>query len=182
MITLITGPMYGGKSTTLVQKMERYLYAKKKVLFVRPKKDDRGYITHGGLVKWEGEVKPDILEIEEWTPELLGILDKYSAVFVDEYFMIKGNIKVCQHVSDKKYDLYFAGLLATSENKLVSEAIDILPYCDDIIKLNGVCMICGSQHGNYSMYNGTKTEEIVVGDKVYQCVCRRCYKKTKGIL
>lgn len=182
MITLITGPMYGGKSTTLVQKMERYLYAKKKVLFVRPNKDERGYITHSGLKDWFGEFTTDTIKIDEWTPELIESLDKYDAVFVDEYFMIKGNVNVCRHVSDKKYDVYFAGLLATSENELVSEAKEILPYCDDIIKLNGVCMLCGSQHGNYSMYNGTKTQEIVVGDSAYKCVCRRCYYKMKGLL
>lgn len=49
MITLIAGPMYGGKSTALLQKMERYIYAKKRVCFIHPIQDNRGYITHNGI-------------------------------------------------------------------------------------------------------------------------------------
>lgn len=179
MITLITGPMYGGKSTALVQKMERYFYAKKKVLFVKPKKDDRGYITHNGLTDWALDKKPDSIEIERWTDDVLSLCNKYDAIFVDEYFMIEDNIKLCTYMTHTKFDIYFAGLLSTSENKLVTEAVDILPYCDDIIKLNGVCMECGSQLGSYSMFKGTKTNEIEVGDKAYKCVCRECYYKNK---
>ena len=82
-----------------------------------------------------------------------------------------------------KPNIYFAGLLATSENELFGETKEILPYCDDIIKLNGVCCECGSDIGNYSMYKAdNKTEAIVVGDNEYECVCRDCYRKIKGHL
>lgn len=82
-----------------------------------------------------------------------------------------------------KPDIYFAGLLASSENELFPEAIKILPYCDDIIKLNGVCMgvdnnTCGSQLGNYSGYFGKNKKGLIeVGDNLYKCLCRNCYKK-----
>ena len=59
-------------------------------------------------------------------------------------------------------DVYFAGLLSTSENTLFPEAISLLPYCDDIIKLLGICMRCGSDLGNYSMFKGGEKKETIV--------------------
>ena len=194
MITLIGGPMYGGKSTTLIQKMERYIYAKKNVCFIRPKRDNRGYITHGGLddiqkILREGD---DLYEITEFTEEnVRNFLDNYDAVFVDEYFMIKNCKLLCTEFSVREHsDVYFAGLLATSDNVMFEEAINIIPYCDEIIKLNGVCMGldkkgCGSQHGNYSGYFGTGVKDkdgVLVGDSEYRCLCRRCFKKAMGKL
>jgi thymidine kinase len=179
MITLICGPMYSGKSTMLVQKMERYIYAKKNICLIRPKKDDRGYFTHNGVDNIKSVLKENdgYFEINEFTD--LNDFSKYSAIFVDEYFMIK-NCKLLCSLLDT--DIYFAGLLASSENKLFTEAEQILPYCDEIFKLNGVCVEDGSQYGNYSGYFGTakKTSEILVGDTAYKCLCRKCYLKAFG--
>ena len=46
MIKLFCGAMYSGKSESLVRDMIKFTYAKKKILFIRPYIDDRGYITH----------------------------------------------------------------------------------------------------------------------------------------
>lgn len=183
MITLIVGPMYGGKSTALIQKMERYIYAKKSICFIRPIRDDRGYITHNGLrdVQQKLTSRDLTLEILEFTEDLVKRLEQFDAVFIDEYFMIHNCKLLC--TNSVKPNIYFAGLLATSENELFEETKEILPYCDDIIKLNGVCCECGSDTGNYSMYKANnKTEAIVVGDNEYECVCRDCYRKIKGHL
>ena len=105
--------------------------------------------------------------------------DEYDAVFVDEYFMIK-NCAALAIECRKDQDVYFAGLLATSECTLFAEAAGLLPYCDSIIKLNGVCTQCASQVGNYSYYmQGAKTSDIVVGDSEYTCLCRDCYLKNQ---
>lgn len=192
MITLICGPMYSGKSTMLVQKMERYIYAGKRIALVRPLRDDRGYFTHNGVDNIRGRLGADdgYFEIHEFDEDFVSrIFRDYDAVFVDEYFMIKSCQLLCTVVPVKRhFDVYFAGLLATSENELFSETKDILPYCDEIHKLNGVCVgvdeTCGSQHGNYSGYFGEteKTSEILVGDSEFKCLCRRCYKKAFGKL
>lgn len=186
MITLIAGPMYSGKSTALLQKMERYIYANKRVCFIRPKKDTRAYVTHNGIsdIKEKITEKDDIKELSEFTLSNIKYFEQFDAIFIDEYFMIKNCDLVCKEI--KKPDVYFAGLLATSENTLFDETIKILPYCDDIIKLNGVCMgikkPCGSQYANYSGYFGKqeKTDKIQVGDTIYKCLCKNCFQKVFG--
>ena len=58
---------------------------------------------------------------------------------------------------------------------MFDEAIQILPLCDEIEKLNGVCTKCGSMLGNYSYHLGIKENQIEVGDVKYECVCGKCF-------
>jgi len=185
MISMICGPMYSSKSTSLMAKVERALYARKTIAFVRPKKDTRGYLVHNDTKAEKLLEKCYVYEIEEFTESLvMDLVSGFAVIAVDEYFMIKNCKLLCTTLTNNKHcDIYFAGLLATSENNLFSETIEILPYCDKIVKLNGICENCGSEHGNYSYYvAGEKNTDIVVGDNDYKCVCRKCYKKLSGKL
>lgn len=182
MKTLICGPMYSGKSTALFQRLERFLFAKKKVLLIRPKKDDRGYFTHSGGIDLDKLEKNNpnfviltLKDIDESDVKSIAT-DGFDVVFVDEYFMIPGAHLLCHQ---DNYDVYFGGLLADSESELFPETIKILPYCDKIKKLNGVCIKCGSELGNYSFAAFDKKEKIVVGDTKYECLCHKCYKEAQ---
>ena len=177
--------MYSGKSTALFQRLERLLFAKKKVLLIRPKKDDRGYFTHSESVdldklseKYAEQFK--ITYCKTFSDEDLNKLinDNFNAIFVDEFFMIPGIHKLCYQ---NTFDVYFSGLLASSECELFEETIKILPYCDKIKKLNAVCMTCGSEFANYSFANFKKTSTIVVGDTKYKCLCQKCYDAAESL-
>lgn len=168
-----------------MSKVERSWYAKKKIAFIRPKKDTRNYIVHNDDKAERLLEKCTVFEIEAFTEEFVStIINEFDIVAVDEFFMIHDCKLLCTQITGRQHcDIFFAGLLATSENELFKETIEILPYCDEIIKLNGICEYCGSEHGNYSLYMaGEKKEAIVVGDSDYKCVCRKCYKKVRGVL
>ena len=185
MKTLICGPMYSGKSTALFQRLERCLFARKKVLLIRPKKGDRGYFTHSGgvdLKKLEENFRECfyIEEVESIETSFLNwiLYEKFEAVFVDEYFMIPGAHQLCYQ---NNYDVYFGGLLADSDCRLFEETIKILPFCEKIKKLNSVCMgfdLKGcDKEANYSVYLGGAKDQILVGDRCYACMCAECYDK-----
>lgn len=183
MIELICGPMYSGKSTALFQRLERLLLAKKHIELIRPEKDDRGYFTHSDSVDLnklcEKFTNLSIVYVKEFTDDMLVTLKRsnFDAIFIDEYFMIPDIHKIC---FQNKFDVYFGGLLATSDCQLFPETIKILPYCDKIKKLNGVCMNCGNEVANYSFATFRKTEDVVVGDEKYKCLCQKCF--TKAVL
>ena len=187
MITLICGSMYSGESTTLLMKIQRAIYGRKRAVLIRPKIDNRGYFTHSlgneELNLFIGNKKLTVLEISEFTDaQVKELCEFFDSIFIDEFFMIK-NCSLLAKKCSSSNDVYFAGLLATSENEVFPEVTALLPYCDEIMKLNGVCMECGSQIGNYSLYKGgTKTQTIEVGDNKYMCVCKECYQKINGKL
>lgn len=185
MITLICGPMFSGKSTELIRQLERKHIAGKKVLYIRPNKDSRDFVARG----YKGDLKKlasleYVNDFSKNHDKLVEWISEYDAIFVDEYFMIENCDLLCKVLpeEDHKCDIYFGGLLATAENVTWPEAVKILPYCDEIIKLNAVCTNCGSEHGNYSLFKGEKKEALVIGDNTYMAVCRKCYGLLKGHL
>lgn len=184
-ITFISGPMFSGKSTALLQRMEKYLYAKKKILLIRPEKDNRGYFTHSenSLEKLK-QKGLSILEVKRIDESFIKSLEKenYKAIFIDEYFMIPGAYLFCNNFTS---DIYFAGLLASSEGTVFEEAKKILPFCNSIKFMQAVCVYCGEE-ANMSLYVGeTKKKQSVVVDTnndLYKPVCRKCWftlKKSK---
>lgn len=186
MIRLYTGPMFSSKSTQLYYVMEKAIFAKQKIAFIRPLRDDRKYVAHSiidkGFETFINEKKIDLFIISEFTDDVCNQLKDYDRLYIDEFFMIKNCKKICNFISSDQ-EIYFAGLINSSENELFEEAKEILPLCDKIEKFNGICNICHSFLGSYTMFKGSKTASIVVGDNdKYLCVCRNCYKKEKGQL
>ena len=190
MIQFITGPMFAFKSSELFRYIEKAHFAKKNIILIRPQ-SDRDYFSHSPAVDdYYNKFDIKTLRIssyEDLYEEELNCLlkEKYDSVFIDEAFMIKDIHKIAT-VLGNLFDITFAGLLASSENVIFPEVAKFLPYCDKIIKLNGICMDCGSKYGNYSYYIGDKkkTTDVLVGDKDYLCLCNRCREnrdKEKGI-
>ena len=183
MIKLFCGAMYSGKSESLVRDMIKFTYAKKKILFIRPYIDDRGYVTHSNsdskLNRAINKGKIECMFLKEFTEDNINeiLWEDYDVIFIDEYFMIKNNRALIEYVLKNRFhvDIYFGGLIADSDAHMFDEAIQILPLCDEIEKLNGVCTKCGSMLGNYSRHLGIKENQIEVGDVKYECVCGKCF-------
>ena len=183
MIKLFCGSMYSGKSESLIRDLIKYTYAKKKILFIRPYIDDRGYITHSRndskVIKAINEKKIECIYIKEFDNTIINdiIKEKYDVIFIDEFFMIKNNRNFLETllICKTNADIYYAGLIADSDAHMFDEAIQILPLCDEIEKLNGVCTKCGSMLGNYSHHLGIKENQIEVGDVKYECICGKCF-------
>ena len=183
MIKLFCGAMYSGKSESLMRDMVKHTYANKKILFIRPCIDDRGYITHfkndSKLNKLIEDEKIECMYLKEFYKTTIDdiLFENYDSIFIDEFFMIKNNRRFLENLlkERKNTNVYFGGLIADSDAHMFDEAIQILPLCDEIEKLNGVCTKCGSMLGNYSRYLGTKKNQIEVGDVKYECVCGKCF-------
>ena len=176
MVTAILGPMYAFKSSELFRHIERSLFAKKKIILVRPSADSREYFSHSPAVDVSyNNYKIHTVRVGSFD-ELVRMEDlvKYDVIFMDEAFMVKDAYRVAKDFGHR-LDVFYAGLLASSENKTFEEVTKYLPYCDVIQKLNGVCMDCGDSQGNFSYFVGNKKSgDIHVGDSEYICVCAKC--------
>ena len=181
MVKAILGPMYSGKSTELFRYAERAVRAKKDVLLIRPNIDNRGYFSHssGTEVLFNNISIPVIYESDLSNYDIRQFND-IDMLFIDEFFMIKGvNLLLERLKRSCNIEIYLAGLISTSENVTFEQVSLCLPYCDDIIKLNAVCSVCGSDLGNHTFYKaGVKdsSQSIVVGgDQEYDARCYQCY-------
>jgi thymidine kinase len=171
MIELITGPMFSSKTTTLLSKLERAVIARKRVVLIRPIVDTRKFLMHSS----ENDLKIDDRIIIVTTDDLLNLnTDEFDVIGIDEGQFHNHLKSFCVRELKDKKQIYIAALNATSEQVMFKEIIDIFPYCDEIIKLNAVCMKTGNDVANYTHYigNGIKKDDVLVGNtEEYEALC-----------
>ena len=128
--------MYSGKSTALFQRLEKLLYAKKKVLLIRPKKDDRGYFTHSNGIEIDNllEKFSETFKIVYWkkcpqSEKIYFNLEECDAVFVDEvlanYYIATNNKnynQIEQALEEEQYAIGFR----KQDNELCNRVNEIL--------------------------------------------------------
>lgn len=189
MITIIMGPMMARKSTELLRYLERGVIGKKNVCLIRPMTDTRNFFSHsqGTQSIYDSLDIPTFyvndhdnkLYLWDKSYKCIDELLKYDIIGIDECQFIDNLKEIIVSILEEKYsiDFYIAGLLATSECQVFEPIIDILPYCDQIIKLNAVCSQCGNDVANYTFYKeGIKNNDVEIGgDDKYEARCYKCY-------
>jgi len=161
--------MFCGKTTEILRRLERAYIAKKKVVLLRPKTDSRPFLSHS---------PKDTEWLEERFVGHLGEFDAsdFDVIGIDEGQFHKGLTQFCFNNSLKGKDIEVAALHATSESEMFDPIIKLIPYCDEIEKLNAICTICGEE-ANYTHYlAGSKTDKVAVGGSdSYTALCQTCY-------
>lgn len=182
MITLICGAMFSGKTSRLMQYLDRHLIAGQKSILVRPLKDTRPFLSRSYKLSEKTASLYDTLYMEKLGESFAEYLmeEGYKAVFVDEYFLMDGNRGFLERFLMSDISVYLSGLLADSDGILFRQASEVLPLCDKIEKLDGVCTECGSFTGSFSYHKGRKDGQIEIGDSAYRCVCGKCYARLTG--
>ncbi len=180
-LKLYVGPMFSGKSTKLLQQVERYRYAKKKVVCFKPAMDNR-YSDEGLIVTHSGVEIPCIL-VKEGKDIVRYFKDKDlpDAIAIDEAFMIDGISNIClDFFYNKHVDILVSTLDMSSSMTLFDEVSTLLGHATKIKKCKAVCTVCGDD-ASYTM----RKEEFsntglihVGGDDIYEA---RCLKHHSGI-
>lgn len=182
MLTVIVGPMFSGKTTEMLRRLERYSLAGKRVMLLRPQTDTRQFLVHSkrqfeGKSIWVKDLK-----------DLMGLAADYEVVGIDEGQMLPELVPYVTELSLRGKDLIIAALNMTSEGKPFTQVSLAMNYADELVKLTAVCMVCGSEHAIMSYYKGVqaKTGEILVGGaELYEARCLRCWQRgvnsTQGI-
>jgi len=186
-VTLITGPMFSGKTVKLVGKIEKYVIAKKHILWIEPRMDDRGGSHMNLMTLRMTELKNSeyvhchqVERPEEIFEILADSKEMPECIFIDEYFMLPFDKDFFFDYMSSQYreiPLVLAGLIATSNSDLFASSAIVLPFVDEIIKDVAICMECGKP-AQYS-YCAKQESEISVDHGQYICLCSDCYTRHK---
>ena len=171
MTELIIGPMFSGKSTLMMSRLERATIAKKNVLLIRPETDTRKYILHSG----DKKLKIDSIGTKELLLLSDDFISSYDVIGIDEGQFFDDIGLFIKKYHTKK--IYISALNATSEQTMFKPIIKAIPFCEIITKLNAVCMWCGNDTANFVIYKGKeKSGDILVGDEGdYETICADCF-------
>lgn len=175
-ITLITGPMYSGKSKKLLEKIKNYENEKKKILILNYKKDNR--YTEKNLIYTHDNNFKECLKIEDLSELKKEFYFNHDVVFIDEGHFFKNIHLLANDLANNNIHVYISCLISDYNAKPFKNIIDLIPLCDNIIKLKAICDYCKddadfSKIINKNMSNGN---QLIIGEKdKFRATCRKCF-------
>ncbi|AMW32692.1 thymidine kinase [Fervidobacterium islandicum] len=178
-LTVITGPMYSGKTTELLNFAEIYEIGRKKTLIFKPAIDTRysadDVVTHK-FHKMPARVVKDTKELFEYYQTLK---DKPDAVFIDEVHFFDAELAVIvKKIALDGVDVYCAGLDMSYLWEPFETTAKLMALADEVIKKKAVCEVCGEYKATLSYKLKSNGGVFDVGGKdKYIAVCKECYER-----
>lgn len=188
-LTIITGPMFSGKTSTLITFIERDHIAERNYIVFNSALDNRygenSINTHNGgtIIANAVETSTDMADVINSHIQMLAERSEVlETVFIDEVqFFDDGIVELIELLRDTNINVYCSGLnLDANFNSFTFKNStrnigELLSLADEIIKKTAICMDC--KRDAVISYRKEKTTEIVVGVDNYTPLCRDCYKK-----
>ena len=179
-ISLITGPMFSGKTTWLINELSKKqsteLIAVKYFLEKRYAIDSIS--THDGKKLKAESVKneSDILNLLKKNPHV-------KSIGIDELQFFKPAISILlSELREKNINIYAAGLNVDFRNKEWETTKKVKDISDFTKTLFALCVICGKRNATISRRKGTSKERVVIGGSdIYEPVCEKDYDKEASI-
>lgn len=182
-ISVICGPMFSGKTSELLRRVDRLKHRNKNVLLFKPKFDDRysddEIVSHNNYkiksfpVDNARDIKK-ILQKEEY--------QKIRHIAIDETQFFSKNDKytiydLLLELKIQKYSITVNGLDMDNNGKPFGLMPDILAIADDVLKLKAVCKYPGCEEDagmSYKMKRNKIVEDnqVELGEQdIYQARC-----------
>ncbi len=175
-IRVICGPMFSGKTKTLIKCIEEYKSEGKKVFVFKPKIDDR-YAEDSVVSHDKDEVKA--YNVSK-SAEILDLFHHADIVAIDEVqFFDDTIVDVANIIANFGKTVLVAGLDMDYKARSFGSMPKLLAIADEVIKLNSVCTFC-SGRARYSHRISSDDGIVVLGETdKYVPLCRSCYHELK---
>ena len=178
-LTVITGPMFSGKTELLIDLALLTQESTNDILAFKPAMDTRGIadfiISHKGISSIIA--KPSTYEtIKMYINE--GEYKFCKHIFIDEIqFYSYKIVEVIAESLDKGIDVTVSGLNLDYKGKPFETTAGLMCMADEIIRLKSKCVVCGDKATMTYRINKDKEERLLVGaDELYQPRCKVCHK------
>jgi thymidine kinase len=182
-IHLITGPMFSGKTTELLERVSQEEALGLVVSLVKSFEDFRyscdHIVTHDGILRTCFSVAKlneirSTLGDAEWR--------RVDIFAIDEAQFLPDLPRFCAAADSEKKKIIFAGLEGDFRREQFGKLLDLLPLCDSIFKLSAKCCSCNIRPATFtsriSPENNT-AQQCIGGSDTYQTVCRSCFVRSK---
>ncbi|XP_050107930.1 thymidine kinase a-like isoform X3 [Malus sylvestris] len=174
---VIVGPMFPGKTTTLLREVQSERGDGRNVAIIKSIKDTRygldSIVTHDG-VKFPCWPLKDLSSFKQkFSPEAY---DQLDVIGIDEAQFFEDLYDFCSEAADRDgKKVIVAGLDGDYLRRKFGSVLDIVPLADSVTKLTARCELCGKR----AFFTLRKTEEmqteLIGGADVYMPVCRQHY-------
>ncbi len=167
------GPMWGGKTESLVSRLNRARIQGVRVRAFTPAANKRdgptGFIrTHSGA-SFPAEVVED-------GRELLEKSGNAQVVGLDEFFMLPGALEAVKVLVHREVKVVVATLDMDSEGRVWEEVGELLALAEEVVKCPAVCQVC-KKDAYYTFRKATapRTRVLAGAREYYEPRCRNCW-------
>ncbi|KAL2585665.1 hypothetical protein AAZV13_13G010000 [Glycine max] len=175
-VHVIVGPMFAGKTTALLCRIESELNAAKNVVLLKSSKDTRyaidSVVTHDGI-KFPCRALPDLLSFREKHGD--DAYQKLDVIGIDEAQFFEDLYEFCCKAADEDGKTVIVAGLDGDYLRSFGSVLHIIPLADSVTKLTARCELCGKR----AFFTLRKTEqretELIGGADLYMPVCRLHY-------
>ena len=187
-LKIIMGCMWSGKTTELIRECERYKSIGKKVLYISPIVDNRNkkvvlgnYLSYNlGKINTHNNnyvqcIKLESLnELENNWEEIL----KWDVFGIDEAQFFN-NLDIVKSLVNNNKIVIVSGLDGDFKQEKFGCILNLIPICDDIVKLHALCKMCND--GTIGVFSkriiNNQDQTLIGGKDEYLAVCRKCLVK-----
>tara|TARA_B110000037_G_C17100444_1_gene497751 strand:+ start:1161 stop:1709 length:549 start_codon:yes stop_codon:yes gene_type:complete len=176
-LKLITGPMYAGKSTELINNIRQYKFIGKEIMainhIINKRYGSECIITHNG----EKVISSiNLSKLEEIIIKYNDILEKSDVIIIDEIQFFQDAFDIVISLVEKYNKIVIcAGLMSDYKKQPFGDILKLIPHADDIVILSSICSICKdgtTGHFSKKISGCDKQTDVGSGDK-YISVCRK---------
>ena len=186
-LEIIMGTMFSGKTSYLLNKIALFVELNLKVLYINIDFDDRSeleFSTHNPIFNSVDFKKKDKINENLTMTKVRDFsninFDSYDIIMIDEAHFFDDIIKFTKKLLDNKKHVIIATLIADYKGNKFGKVLDLIPICDEVIRLESYCIECSKQKKiNKAIYSKriTKNKESIDigGSDKYIAVCREHY-------
>lgn len=178
-IHLITGCMFSGKTSALINiaKMQKLL--DKNVLIINFE-DDMRYSSSNKITTHD-KISLDCLPCGKDIMMFISHTDNYKnsdVICINEGQFFDNLVEFCVKASKDSKAVYVCGLDGDYLKRPFGEILNLIPHCDTMSKLQAMCMSC--KNGTPASFTKKLTDSndlVEIGSTdIYMPVCRICYE------
>ena len=174
-IKIVLGCMFSGKTTDVIMECKKWFSINKNALCINYM-DDVRYGTDDNLYSHDKEkikcIK--VFKLKEVSDEIIKasdiILINEGQFFED---LIEYTVEWCEKYGK---NIIVSGLDGDYLRKPFGKILDLIPYCNSVIKLKAFCSICkDGTHAHFTARLSNEKDQIIIGTSNYIAVCRKHY-------
>ncbi len=177
-INLITGCMFSGKTSMLINVAKMNQLLNKTVIIVNYENDTRysentKVMTHSGMSFDCVPCAKDLLFMLKEEPNIRNA----DIICINEGQFFNNLVDFCTTLCNLGKEVHICGLDGDYLRRPFGEILNLIPICDTYVKLQALCMSC--KNGTRASFTKKITNSdnlIEIGSTdIYIPVCRKCY-------
>ncbi|KAJ3448260.1 thymidine kinase cytosolic [Anaeramoeba flamelloides] len=181
-IELILGPIFSGKTSELIRKINRFSYASKKCMILKfseeAETEKKSFKTHSGYL-YKALATDTLNRVAEQVKE-------FQVIGIDDGQFFPEIADFADRLANEGKVVIIAALDGTFERKPFECITTLIPRCENLVKLGSVCMVCYKEGSFSKRITNEKQVKLLGGTEKYISVCREeyfglhCNKKENG--